>query len=96
MKKNHPVGEGSWVKNTSSGGEVLTHNWIGRVQLKGQRQYLTDVADASTSEHLRTLNYISLKNSNKGLQGTMDFSIFWILLYFALCVVLRGPARIFD
>ena len=56
IEKNPPVGEGSWVKNTSSGGEVLTHNWIGRVQLKGQWQYLTDVADASnTWEHLGTL-----------------------------------------
>ena len=82
-EKNHPVGEGSWVKNTSSGAEVLTHTWIGRVQLKGQRQYLTDVADASnTWEHL----WIPASfESNKGLQGTMDFSIFWILLYFALC-----------
>ena len=52
-EKNYWVGEGSWVKNTYSGGEILTHTWIGRVQLKGQRQYLTDVADASnTWEHL--------------------------------------------
>ena len=95
-KKSSGWGGVKNTKNTYSGGEVLTHTRIGWVQLKGQRQYLTDVADASTSEHLRTLNYISLKNSNKGLQGTMDFSIFWILLYFALCVVLQEHARIID
>ena len=55
-EQNYRVGEGSWVKNTYSGGEVLTHIRIRRVQLKGQRQYLTDVADVSnTWEHLGTL-----------------------------------------
>ena len=58
-EKNYRVGEGSWVKNTYSGGEILTHTWIGRVQLKGQRQYLTDVADASnTWEHFGTLTSV--------------------------------------
>ena len=76
MKKNHPVGEGSWVKNTSSGGEVLTHTRIGWVQLKGQRHCLTDMADASnTWEHLGTLTSFQ-RTVTRDFKGPWNFPSF--------------------
>ena len=75
-EKNHRVGEGSWVKNTYSRGEVLTHTWIDWVQLKGQRQYLTDVADASnTWEHLGTLTSFQ-RTVTKDFKGPWIFPSF--------------------